>query len=161
MPDQNKLARIVGSLRRIPAPLRKRAISLVMGRVVPLVGTARLRVEEMTEDRVVVTVRNRRPVQNHIHSVHAAAMALVAETATGFVVGMNVPNDKLPLIKSMKIDYTKRSHGDIRAEASLTPEQRARIREEPRGDVDVEVTITDGNGNEPVRCQMIWAWIPL
>ena len=36
-------------------------------------------------------------------------MALMAETATGFVVGMAVPDDRIPVIKSMKVEYLKRT----------------------------------------------------
>ena len=54
-------------------------------------------------------------------------MALAAESATGFVLGMNLPADKLPLIKTMHVDYVRRARGSIRAEASLTPEQIDRL----------------------------------
>lgn len=86
----------------------------------------------------MVSIRNRRPVQNHINGVHAAAMALLAETATGFVVGMNLPDDKLPLIKSLKVDYLKRTKGDMRAVATLTPEQVQLVRTTPKGEVLVK-----------------------
>jgi len=72
---------------------------------VPFVGTARLQVETLEPERAILSVENKRRVQNHIDGVHAAAMALLAETATGFVVGMNLPDDTLPLLKSMHIDY--------------------------------------------------------
>ena len=35
-------------------------------------------------------------VQNHIKGVHACAMALLAESATGAVFGMNVPDSAIP-----------------------------------------------------------------
>ena len=41
----------------------------------------------------------------------------MASAATGFAVGMNLPDDKLPLIKTMKVDYVKRSQGDMKAVA--------------------------------------------
>ena len=107
---------------------------------------------------MVVSVRNKRKVQNHIKSVHAAAMALLAETASGFVVGANLPDDKMPLIKTLHVDYKRRSSGDLRAVATLSPEQIALIRSEPKGEVLVPVTLTDATGEEPVQCQMLWAW---
>jgi acyl-coenzyme A thioesterase PaaI-like protein len=135
-------------------------ISKIFGRVVPLVGTASLRYEELTPERVVVSIRNRRPVQNHINGVHAAAMALLAETATGFAVGMNLPDDKLPLIKTLKVDYLKRTRGDMRAVATLTKEQMQLIRTTPKGETLVPVLVTDESGEEPIRCEMLWAWVP-
>ena len=141
MTFSNSMSRNVGKFDFLPASLRATIISKVFGRVVPLVGTAGLRYEELTSERVVVSLRNRRPVQNHINGIHAAAMALLAETATGFVVAMNLPDDKLPLIKSLKVNYGKRSQGDMRAVATLSPEQVQHIRSTPKGEVVVPVMV--------------------
>ena len=78
MSFSNNLIRIVGKFDFLPPNLRSTVISKIFGRVVPLVGTAGLRYDELTPERVVVSIRNRRPVQNHIDGVHAAAMALLA-----------------------------------------------------------------------------------
>ncbi len=155
----NQLARTVAKLKGLPL-VGNWATSVALGRVVPLVGTAGLRYEEITPERVVVRIRNQRKVQNHIKGVHAAAMALLAETATGFCVGMNVPDDKLPLIKTMKIDYVRRSQGDMVAVAQLRPEQIQQIRSQDKGEVTVPVTITDESGQSPIQAEMVWAWVP-
>lgn len=160
MSFNNNLNRVVSKFAFLPDTLRSTVISGIFGRVVPLVGTAGLRYEELTPERVVVSIRNRRSVQNHIRGVHAAAMALLAETATGFAVGMNLPDDKLPLIKTLKVDYTRRSQGDMRAVATLSKEQVQLIRSTPKGEVTVPVMVTDESGEEPIRCEMIWAWVP-
>ncbi|MCY1380400.1 hypothetical protein D9M69_682170 [compost metagenome] len=86
-------------------------------------------------------------------------MALLAESASGFLVGMNVPDDKLPLIKSLKVDYLKRASGGLRAEASLTPEQIQAIHSQDKGEVLVAVRVSDESGNEPIQCEMLWAWV--
>ena len=160
MSRANKLSRIVTQIAFLPAPVRRRVLSLTLGQMVPFVGTAQLRIEEMTEERVVVVASNKRRIRNHIGQVHAAAMALAAETATGFVAGMNVPDSKLLLAKSIKVDFKKRTQGAIRAEAVLTAEQRERIRSEERGNFPVAVTVTDSTGSEPIQCEVIWAWVP-
>lgn len=159
MSFNNNLNRIVSKLSFLPPSVRSSVISRIFGRVVPYIGTSGLRYEELTPERVVVTIRNRRPVQNHIKGVHAAAMALLAETATGFAVGMNLPDDKLPLIKTLKVDYLKRTQGDMRAVATLTPEQITLIRNTPKGEVTVPVDVTDESGEAPIRCEMVWAWV--
>lgn len=156
----NQLNRILAKLNGLPAGLRPWLTSLVLGSGVPLVGTAKLRFEELTPGRVAVSIRNRRKVQNHIQGVHAAAMALLAETATGFCVAMTMPDDKLPLIKSLKVDYLKRTVGDMKAVAQLRPEQIQQILTQDKGEVTVPVSITDASGQEPIQCEMIWAWVP-
>jgi acyl-coenzyme A thioesterase PaaI-like protein len=128
----SSIKRVVESSKWLPANIRATVISKIFGKVVPYVGTSGLLYEEITPERVVVSIKNQRKVQNHINNVHAAAMALLAETATGFVVGMNLPDDKLPLIKSLKVSYYKRTQGDMRAVATLTPEDIARIESEPQ-----------------------------
>ena len=87
-------------------------------------------------------------------------MALLAETATGFCVGMNLPDDKLPLIKTLHVDYLKRAQGDMKAVAQLSPEQIRMILTEDKGEVTVPVSITDESGQSPISCQMVWAWVP-
>jgi acyl-coenzyme A thioesterase PaaI-like protein len=156
----NRLATIVAQLARVPAPLRTTARSLLLGRVVKFVGTAGLSIEELTDSRAVVSVKNRARVQNHISGVHAAAMALIAETATGFIVGMNVPDSRVPVIKSMHIDFVRRAKGSLRAVAELDEAQRQLILSTEKGEVTPKVTVTDEAGEEPIRCTMIWAWTP-
>jgi acyl-coenzyme A thioesterase PaaI-like protein len=156
----NQLSRQLAKFSGLPAVLRPGLTSFLLGNVVPMVGTAKLHFEEVTSERVVVTIRNRRKVQNHIKGVHAAAMALLAETATGFCVGMNLPDDKLPLIKTLHVDYLKRAQGDMKAVAQLSPEQVRMIMTEDKGEVTVPVTITDASGQSPIACQMVWAWVP-
>jgi acyl-coenzyme A thioesterase PaaI-like protein len=156
----NQLSRQLAKFNGLPVALRPGLVSFMLGNVVPMVGTASLRFEEVSSARVVVSIRNRRKVRNHIKGVHAAAMALLAETATGFCVGMNLPDDKLPLIKTLHVDYLKRAQGDMRAVASLRPEQIEQILTQDKGEVTVPVSITDESGQEPIACSMVWAWVP-
>ena len=156
----NALSRSLARFDRLPAGLARRARTLILGKIVRFVGTAKLDILELTPERAVVVVKNRKRVRNHIGSVHAAAIALLAETATGFVVGMSVPDDRAPVIKSLKVEFKKRAKGDLRAEATLTPEQVALIEGTEKGEVHVAVKVTDEAGVEPVVCEMIWAWTP-
>jgi len=152
----NRLAKTVQKLEKYPKSL----LSYVVGRIVKFVGTAGVQFEEMTTDRVIVTLKNRKKVRNHIGQIHAAAMVLLAETATGMVVGMNLPDDKIPLIKSLKTDFVRRSKGTMRAEAWLDEAQKQRILTEEKGEVLVNVKVTDESGETPIECEMLWAWIP-
>ena len=156
----NRLARTLGQLDRVPAVARPWARNLVLRRAVPFTGTAGLQYVALTPQRVEVAVANQRRVQNHIHGVHAAAMTLLAETATGMVVGMNVRDDCLPLAKELKVAFKKRAQGALRAVATLTDDQRTLMQQSDKGEVQVQVTVTDETGAEPVQCEFTWAWIP-
>ena len=156
----NRLQRSLMRLDEAPAFLRGFVQNLILRRAVPFTGTAGLQYVEMTPQRVEVAVANQRRVQNHIHGVHAAAMTLLAETATGMVVGMNVRDDCLPLAKELKVAFKKRAQGALCAVATLTDDQRALMQQSDKGEVPVQVTVTDESGAEPVQCEFTWAWIP-
>lgn len=158
MPDRNRLARLVHKFDAYPAGLRRFFITWAFGGTVHFVRTAGVKFEELSEERAVLTLDNRRRVQNHIGTVHAAAVALIGETATGAVFGMNVPDDKLPILREMRLNYTKKSQGALRAEAWLSPEQRASFARDEKGDIAVPVKITDETGEATVEAQYVWAW---
>lgn len=156
----NKLNKSLSQLNFLPDFLKMKGISTLIGSVVPFVGTSNIHFEKITNNELVVTVANKRKVRNHIGQVHAAAMALLAETATGILVGYNLPDSKLPLIKTMNINFVRRTKGDIKAVATLTDEQLLKIMETDKGEVSVAVKVTDETNNEVIKAEMIWAWIP-
>lgn len=160
MRPSNRLSRLVHRFDGLPAGLRARIVSLAFGGTVRFVRTAGVRFLELQEERAVLVLPNRRKVQNHIRTVHAAAVALLGETATGAVFGMTVPDDKVPLLKSMRLDYVRRSQGGIKAEAHLPLELRMRILSEEKGELAIPVRITDETAAETVQCEYVWAWRP-
>ncbi|WP_196137858.1 DUF4442 domain-containing protein [Aliikangiella sp. G2MR2-5] len=157
---KNQLATIVDKLQSKPKWLRGWLLDFALGSTIKFIGTAGLHCEQLTQERAVFFLKNRKKVQNHIGTVHAAATSLVAETASGMVVGMNIPDDKIPVLKTMHIDYVKRSTGNLRAVASISKEQIEKLHMEEKGDTVIKVVVTDDAGVEPVECQMIWAWVP-
>jgi hypothetical protein len=44
--------------------------------------------------------------------------------------------------------------------ARLSDEQVALIRSAEKGEVEVAVTITDEDGEQPVAARYLWAWVP-
>ena len=156
----NRLERQLDRLVDVPAFARTWYQGVVLRRAVPFTGTAGLDFLQMSRGRVEIGLKNDKKVQNHIGGIHASAMNLLAETATGMVVGMNVRDDCIPLAKELKMAFKKRATGAMRAVAILTPEQQALMRDSDKGEVNVQVTVTDEAGVEPVECEFTWAWIP-
>lgn len=156
----NRLERQLERLEEVPAFARTWFRSVVMRRAVPFTATAGLKFLLMTPDRVEIGIENVRKVQNHIGGIHASAMNLLAETATGMVVGMNVRDDCIPLAKELKMAFKKRATGNMRAVATLTAEQRSLMQVSDKGEVTVPVSVTDEAGVHPVECEFVWAWIP-
>lgn len=160
MTKPNRLSTVVNTFQKLPESIRSFALSKAMGRVVKYAGTSGLRFEKLTPNECIVVIPNRKKVQNHIGSVHAAAMGLLAETATGFMTGLTVPDNRIIVIKSMSLEYMKQASGDMKAVASFSDEQLDYIRNNEKGDINVPVVITDENDVETVKATMIWAWAP-
>ncbi|TDF35696.1 DUF4442 domain-containing protein [Alteromonadaceae bacterium M269] len=160
MSKKNALSEFVRSIENYPSWLKYRIITFLFNNKVKLAGTAKLKITDLTPQSVTFHQRNKKRVQNHIGGIHAAAMALLAESATGFIVGINLPGDKLPLLKTLHVDYLKRAVGDMTAVAILTDEQLEKVKTEEKGEVSVQVQVSDESGGEPISCEMVWAWIP-
>ncbi len=158
--QKNFLANIVEKINNKPKLYRNWLLNYLLGSTIKFVGTAGVKCESLSREQSVWTLKNRKKVRNHIKGIHAAAMGLLAETATGMVVGMNVPDDRTPVIKSMKVNYLKRATGDLRAVAELSGEQIQAIIDNEKGELLVPVTVTDSEGKQPIECEMIWAWTP-
>ncbi len=156
----NKLSKIVKNIHKLPKFTQNAAFSYTLGNAVKFVGTSGIRFEKMTHTEVILSLANKAKVQNHLHQIHAAATALLAETATGMIVGMNLPNDKIPLLKNMSIDYVKRSQGKQKALATLDETAIELIKTAPKGSIEVPVTVTDSVGTEVIKATMLWAWLP-
>ena len=158
--EPNKLQRSLMRLDEAPKFMRGFVQNIILRRAVPFTGTAGVQFVSLTSERVEVRLANEHRVHNHFGGVHASAMNLLAETATGMVVGMNVRDDSTPLAKEFSMQFKKRATGGLKAVAVLTPEQRAAMLAHDKGEVQVTVTVTDEAGIEPVECVFTWAWIP-
>ena len=159
MTPTNRLSKLVKATSKLPKGIRSTLWSKAFGRVVPMVGSANIRYLEVSHAKVVVKIENNRAMQNHIGQVHACAMALIAETATGFVTGMNVPDSCIVLIKSFKVDFKRPTQGAMTATATLTDDQQKLMQSTEKGETLVAVKVTDESGEEPIQCEMLWAWV--
>ena len=160
MAKNNRLYKVVQATSKLPKALRTTIWSKTFGRIVPMVGTANIRYLEVSKEKVVVRIENNRNMQNHIKGVHAAAMALLAETATGFVTGLNVPDDRILLIKTLQVDYLKVASGGLTATATLSAEQQHFILDNDKASLEIPISVVDDSGQSPIECKMVWAWLP-
>ena len=160
MSKKNKMNGIISKINSLPDFVRVKALSTFLGKFVKFTGTTGIKIEELTDKRAVITLKNKKSVQNHIGSVHAVASILIAESATGYLIGMNIPDSSVPVIKTIKADYVKRAKGDMKAVASLTNKQVEQIRTQEKGETVVKVTVTDADNKEPILMEMVWAWTP-
>lgn len=138
---------------------KQAALTTAFTSTVKYAATTGIQVEKWDVDTAIVTLKNSPPVQNHIQGIHATAMATLVESTTGMLFGLQVPDTHIPLLKSMKIRYVAIASGDLKAVATLTPEQKARIQNSDKGAMVVPVKVIDSKGKEPIQCEIEWAWI--
>lgn len=135
-------------------------INILCSQFVPFLGTAGVKFIQISPELVEVEMQNKKKSMNHIKQVHAMASATAIETATGFVVALNLPDDKLPLLKRIELSYVKRSEGAIRVRSTLTDQQIDSIKNFESGEVNVNFQIQDSKGAEIIIGTTTWAWIP-
>ena len=139
---------------------RRRLLTRDVGEAIPFAGTAGLGVDLLRPTRVAVTLAPGRATRNHVGGTHAAALTLLAETATGLIVAQNVPGGSVPVLRTLGVDFEHRAEGALRAVATLSVEEVQRIRGGPIGTIEAPVTVTDEGGREPIRATLDWAWLP-
>ena len=158
--QKSRIAKAVDQVQRLPAFARYPVFNLMIGRTVPFVGTSKLRITKATNNEWVATLDNRRRVQNHLKQIHACAMMLIGETIGVMIMAMNLPGDRIPLVKNIEADFVKRSTGKMTGKVKLSDEQIAFIQSEPKGEVILEVLITDEAGVSPLLMRVTAAWVP-
>lgn len=161
MQPSNQLSKAIAKLDFLPPKIKAHLVSSMFGLKIKFFATAGIKIVSSSPNQVTMVLKNRRKVQNHLQTVHAAAMSLLAESATGFVFALNLPDDKLPLVKEMNCKYIRRAaKGPLTAVAKLSAEQINSIKSDEKGEVLIEVEISDSEQQQPLKCSLTWAWIP-
>lgn len=99
-------------------------------------------------------MRRRRPVLNHIHTVHAIAMCNLAELAGGTMTDVTIPPNHRWIPKTMRVEYLAKAQTDLRAIAALDPVPVFG----PAAALGVTVNVLDANDQTVLRA-VISMWI--
>ena len=149
----NKFGKIISKVNRMPRFMRSFLLTKIFCSTVKYAGTSSIKLISVSHTKAVLSLENKKKVQNHIGGVHAIAAALLAESATGIVFGMNVPDTCVPLLKSMTFHFQRRMQGNLSAVAVLSLADIEQIEN------SVSVEITDESDQQPIVCEMEWAWV--
>ena len=136
-------------------PGGKALFSILFGHMVPYTGRMGARVETLEPGFCRVSLRDRRRVRNHLNSIHAMALANLAEAASGLAVVAALPAGVQGIVTGFSITYQKKARGRLVAECRVDVAAVTAEREQ-----QAEVTITDAAGDVVARATATWRLRP-
>jgi uncharacterized protein (TIGR00369 family) len=132
--------------RLAPLPGGRSIFTFLLGRMTPYSSSIGAHVEALEPGFCRVALRDRRRVRNHLGSIHAMALANLAEMASGLAVLVGLPATVQGIVTGFSITYLKKARGRLIAECRA--EQLAVTAPQ---DYEAQVSITDAQGDVVAR----------
>jgi len=134
----------------------RRLYSLMLGRMAPYSGSIRPLVLQLEPGYARISLRDRRCLRNHLHSIHAIALANLGELASGLAMLAALPDDVKAIVTRLDIEYVKKARGQLLAEGKAEPPG---IITEPQAHI-VCAEISDEAGDIVARLHVRWQLRP-
>jgi acyl-coenzyme A thioesterase PaaI-like protein len=125
--------------------------SRLFGVAVPYAGSVRPRILVLGPGRAVIAMRDRRRVRNHLRSIHAIALANLAEMTTGLALGFGLPEGMRTILVRVECAFLKKARGTITAACDAPV-----LTEIVEKEVLVESVLTNEAGEVVARGRAIW-----
>jgi acyl-coenzyme A thioesterase PaaI-like protein len=149
--------RLARAWRRLaPLPGGAWLFGRLVGRVAPYSGSMSPRVVALEPGMARVEIRDRRRLRNHLHSIHALALANLGELASGLAMTMALPPDVRGIPIRLEIDYLKKARGRIIAEGRAAPPSAVPA----PTDATATARLTDEAGDQVARLTVTWRLSP-
>jgi acyl-coenzyme A thioesterase PaaI-like protein len=149
--------RIRGTWRRLaPLPGGKTLFSHLIGWMAPYSNTIHARVLELEPGYAKLAMRDRHGVRNHLNSVHAVALANLAELSSGLAMLAGLPATARGIPIGLAVTYVKKARGPLTAECRCTLPDFSRETE-----FEVTARIADAGGDVVATATVRWKLGPI
>jgi acyl-coenzyme A thioesterase PaaI-like protein len=136
-------------LRRLPGG--RWVFSRLIGTLIPYTGTVRPLVLELEPGFARIAMRDRRRVRNHLGSVHAIALANLAEMTSGLALTVGLPDAVRGIVRRITIEYEKKARGTLIAECRCDLPPIVGRMEFP-----VTAVVRDASGSTVATATVLW-----
>ena len=140
--------------RLSPLPGGHIVLGLLLRFAVPYSASVRPRILHLEPGHATVVIRDRRHLRNHLRSVHALALANVAELASGLAMTLALPPGVRGIPVRIETDYLKKARGPIRAEGHASPP--ATVADDTDTEAEAHAELYDEAGE--VVCRTVVRW---
>jgi acyl-coenzyme A thioesterase PaaI-like protein len=142
--------------RLAPLPGGRWLFSRFLGLMNRYSGSVGATVEVLEPGFCRVSLHDRAAVRNHLASVHAIALANIAEMASGLAVLAALPESARGIPNRITIEYAKKARGPLLAESRcVLPDVTV------DGEHDFTSTVTDAAGDVVARATVRWRLGPV
>jgi len=118
---------------------------------VPYTGSLGAVVQSLEPGYCEVQLRDTRRLRNHLHSIHAMALANLGEMVTGLALVNALPEDSRAILTGFSIDYLKKARGTLLAQCRCSVPQN----DDP-ADLEVDGEIRDSEGAVVATVRARW-----
>jgi acyl-coenzyme A thioesterase PaaI-like protein len=137
--------------RACAIPWGKWLFSRLLRLRVPYTGSLGAVVVSLEPGYCEVKLHDTHRLRNHLHSIHAMALANLGEMVTGLALVNGLPNHTRAILTGFSIDYLKKARGTLLAQSRCS----LPVNNDP-DDLDVEGEIRDGDGSVVATVRARW-----
>jgi acyl-coenzyme A thioesterase PaaI-like protein len=102
-------------------PGGSRLFDRVLGAAIPYTGALGAEVVTLERGFARVRLRERRGVRNHLRSIHAIALANLAELTGNLALAYSLPDSSRFIVTGLSIEYKKKARGVVEATCRCDP----------------------------------------
>ncbi|NBX16763.1 MAG: DUF4442 domain-containing protein [Proteobacteria bacterium] len=133
------------------------AFSKLLGGMIPYTGSVKPLVTHLERGAATVEMADHRSVRNHLNSIHALALANLAEFPAGLSLHTAIPENSRAILVKLEVEYLKKARGDLTSKAKV--EHTIEHLESPTH-IIVQSEISDTSGTAVAKARTTWLVSP-